>query len=368
MALLWLVSCGRTPLEGDTLASASGRASGSDDATHDDGNSYDGPSIPDDDDDGADVGGGELPPPDDPVPDFGSQLPPATCAMAPPLPAGPSCADAPARQLLELEGWNATSIVDDDRIYVAVTFWESSFYRIDKCTGDVELLGPAGMNPAELAIVDDRLLWTDYINPGYLWEMPKHGGDAVVIAELTQPLALVVAGDWIFYSANEGLFRMPKAGGASELFIGPERWYAYLTYDGALLFGNEGIVPSVGWIDPSDGTYGGIPTLQQVGDVLADCEWIFWPDEYGRLQRFSRATGTTENLDLPIYRMTHDATHVFASTGESTLVAIDKGTGDAVVVADLPGQLPWRSTVDETHVYWTFADSGDLWMAPKPPR
>jgi hypothetical protein len=93
---------------------------------------------------------------------------------------------------------------------------------------------------------------------------------------------------------------------------------------------------------------------------------MFWSDEYGRLQRLDRATGAAENLDIPIYRLTHDATHVFASTGDSRVLAIDKSSGDAVVVGDVPGETPWRVAVDETHVYWTFAGSGDVMMAAKP--
>ena len=366
MALLWIVSCGRSPLEGDTLASASGRASGSDDATNDEGISYDGPSIPDDD--GADVGSDEFPPPpDDPLPDFGSRLPPAACAMAPPLPAGPSCANAPTvpRQLLDLEGWSASLTVDDDSIYVVVKFWESSIYRIDKCSGEVSLLGPAGMNPGNIVVVDDRLLWTDYVDVGALWEMPKDGGDPIVVGEGTMALGLTLADDWIFYSAHEGLFRMPRSGGTPELWVGPERWYIALSYDGVLLFANDGLVPSVAWVDPLDGSFGGVAT-PNYGDVLADCEWVFWANEFAELQRLDRATGSSENLATRIYRLTQDATRIYATTGDSRVLAIDKASGDTQLVGDNPGEIPWRVAVDETHVYWTFADSGDVWMAPKP--
>ncbi|MBC8074301.1 MAG: NmrA family NAD(P)-binding protein [Deltaproteobacteria bacterium] len=79
----------------------------------------------------------------------------------------------------------------------------------------------------------------------------------------------------------------------------------------------------------------------------------------------ARRVASTTPIETVLTGLLH-ADHVFASTGDSRVLAIDKDTGEAVTVGDVPGELPWRVAVDETHVYWTFADSGDVWSAPKP--
>ncbi|HWB81718.1 MAG TPA: hypothetical protein VG755_42440 [Nannocystaceae bacterium] len=357
MALVCMVACGRSPLEGDTLASASG----SGEATTVDGDSFDGPSQR-----------ADLPPPDEPLPDVGGALPPpGECATAPALPAAPSCDDPPReqRQLFDDDtAYHATLAVDDDWVYLFVTsVWEpAQIYRIDKCSGDAELIGSAGQNNGYIVAVDDHLIWTDFVDQGHVWQLPKVGGRAIAIADAYLPLGLVLADDWIFYASHDGVFRIPRSGGAAEPFITVDAWpMASLSYDGATLFAARLDAPSSIWIDPSSATMGSV-AAEGFSDVVADCEWFFHADQLGQPHRIERATGATTPIGPPTYRFTQDATRLFASTGDSRVIAIDKQTGEDVLVGDVPDAVPWLVALDETHVYWTSADDGGLWVAPKP--
>lgn len=363
MALVVMIACGRSPLEHDTPASASGRATGSD--GDDDGASYDGPSIP-----AADLGGRDEPPPDGPSPDVGSELPPPSdCPTPPALPAGPSCADPPLDQRLMFssEAWEAVLAVDDDSVYIIENFWEpTKVFRVDKCSGESELLAAIGRNPANAIVVDDRLIWTDYDDPGHLYELPLAGGAARAIVDAAMPLGLALADQWIFFSSNDGLFRLPRAGGEVEPWLDDFHWFVNLAYDGELVFGNDDAERAVAWFDPLDASYGSMVVETYAGDVLPDCDWVFWADPYGELQRTDRASGTTTPIGASVYRFVQDATHVYASTGETQVIAVDKQTGEVIEVGDVPGDVPWRVAVDQTHVYWTSAKTGGLWVAPKP--
>jgi hypothetical protein len=369
VVLTVLGACGRSPF---TAASGSSEVSSSDDAATDEGDSNDGPTVSDGDDrdDGdRDDDTDDSRPGDDPRADVGSELPPpGFCADAPALPAGPGCDDVPTEQrlLFQTDASQGILTVDDEWIYFAANRSEPRLYRVDKCSGEAELLASEGMNPGNIVVVDDRVIWTDYDEPGSVWQVPKDGGDPVAIAELSWPLALAVADDWIFFSANEGLFRTPRAGGDVETWLGPDHWFVTLSYDGALLFGNDDFGPSIAWVDPLDASYGAMVTPNYRGDVVADCEHMFWANEFGELQRTNRSSGITENLGIQSYRFTQDTTHVFASTGETQVLAVDKQSGETETVGDVPGETPWRVAVDETHVYWSSAYSGGLWVAPKP--
>lgn len=355
LSMAILVGCGRTPLFGEYVASGSGESD-----TLDDDDSNDGPVEPD-----------ELDPPDEPTLDAASELPPAVCGVLPPVPSGPPC-DLPneTRHLLVLadEAQQAVLAVDDRSVYAVLNHHDGSrVMRIDKCSGDTQLLGGEGVNPGNVIVVDEHVIWTDYVPGGGVWRMPIDGGEAVAIATGDSPLGLALFDPWIVYSSFEGVFRIPRAGGDVEPVVeSDQRFFVNLTSDGVALFGNTSGAQTVSWIDPVDGSYGEYAVSAYPGDALADCEWLFWSDEYGYLHRTDRASGDDVDLGLGAYRFVQDATHVFASTGESQVLAVDKATGESRVVADLPGELPWRIAIDTTHVYWTSAVTGDVWAAPNP--
>lgn len=357
IALACFVACGRTGLGPGTLASASGQASDGDDAPEE------GPRDPEDDN-----SDGMLPP-DEPRPDLGSQLPPpSTCPDPPAIPAGPSCEDPPheQRMLFSSNATQAVLAVDDDAVYIIENGPEpTQLFRVDKCTGEAELLAAIGRNPANVIVVDDRVIWTDYDNPGHLYEVSLAGGDPIAIADVKMPLGLALADEWIFFSSEDGVFRLPRGGGTVEPWLDSTHWFVNLAYDGELVFGSEEAAGMIGWFDPLRGAYGGMVVEAYPGDVLADCSWLFWSDDYG-LNRTDRATGTTDAFEIRVYRFVHDSSHVYASTGDTRVLAIDKQTGEAAEVGDVPGDVPWRIAIDETHVYWTSAKTGDLWVAPKP--
>jgi hypothetical protein len=357
VAVTVLVGCGRTPLFGDRVASGSG-AAGESSTFVDDDESNDGPREPD-----------EIDPPDEPTLDVASELPPAECGVLPPVPSGPPC-DLPneTRHLLAEDAQQAVLTVDEESVYAVLNHLDGSqVVRIDKCSGETEWLDGAGVNPANVIVVDEHVIWTDYVPGGGVWRMPIDGGEPVAIATGDSPLALALFDPWIVYSSYEGVFRIPRGGGDVEPVVESElRFFVNLASDGVLLFGNAQAEQTIAWIDPLDGSYGEYAVKAYAGDVLADCEWLFWSDEYGFLHRIDRAGGDDVDLGLRVYRFVHDETHVFASTGESQVIAVDKATGESRVVADLPGETPWRIAIDTTHVYWTSAVTGDVWAAPNP--
>lgn len=360
LVLVMIAGCGRTPLFGDRLALSGGAdGDGSADDVSDDGDSNDGPIAPDEVD---------LPSDESPF-DVGSELPPAVCGMLPPTPAAAACKlPSEPQQLFSGEGFNAVLTVDDDWVYAVINRSPASeVVRIDKCSGDFETLAAEGLNPANVIVVDDHVVWTDYIPDGGVWQVPIEGGEPVAIATSNSPLALAVFDPWIVYSSYEGVFRILLGGGDVEPVVESSlRFFVSFASDGVALFGNVSSAQAIGWINPANGAYGEVAVSSFGGDVVADCQWVFWSDDFTNLHRIDRTTGDDEDLGYPVYRFVHDETHVFASTGDSQVIAIDKATAESRVVADLPGELPWRIAVDATHVYWTTARTGDVWSARNP--
>lgn len=289
--------------------------------------------------------------------------PPVACELRP-IPQGPACGSTTSpQQIAQLGGQIAAIAADDRLVYVATSGVESRVWAIDKCGGGAVDLADSGDNPGHLDLSDDAVLWTDYVDSGGLYSVPKSGGPRTMLAGSNLPLALVVVGD-VAYFGNASLWRVPLAGGEAEMMPAAGFSFVQLRWDGARVYwsaddGGGGI----GYTVPSSGD-SAIVVPGDPGAMLVDCEHAYFTDEYGALVRAPKDGGDVEAVGLYAFRMTQDVERVYYSDFESSVWALDKATTDIAEVATVTTS-PSHVAVDATHVYWG-DPGGGVWAAPKP--
>jgi uncharacterized protein DUF5050 len=148
----------------------------------------------------------------------------------------------PARSVSLSEFGGVSSVTDDEYIYWAV--FPGRLERAPKSGGSNQVLASKDTKVAQewsqLAVDDAFVYWLNVgsqdqrvkPNPGRIMKVPKSGGDVTVIVEREGLHDMAVSREHIYWTADDGVWREPKIGGAAEHFIeAQERWSNALALD-----------------------------------------------------------------------------------------------------------------------------------------
>jgi hypothetical protein len=188
----------------------------------------------------------------------------------------------------------------------------------------------------------------------------------------------------VTYEGHDGVFRVPRGGGAAEVLAPDQEWSRDLAVDDATIY----------WVRGHGATPGGaVSAMPKAGGavreiapheadahlVAVDSTHVYWANGGGydggggtgkaEIRRMRKQGGPVETVaamaGVVRLQLADDALYVLADSGPSSgsgIVARVPKSGGAVTVLAASGPSPADLDLDDTHLYWTLR--GEFEMPP----
>ncbi len=246
-------------------------------------------------------------------------------------------------------------------------------HRVSKCGGAVETMASAGGNPCRIKMDHLFVYISDLVNNSAIYSVAKSNGSLGVIAgnlKQTCP-SVVVTDDAVLFSGHSepGIWKVGKFWkGAPELAHDTGgKFPGWIDTDGAYIYWNQTWDDKVERIPLTGGPSEFVTDELGSYPFEVSCEHVYGnnPNTPG-FWRVPVTGGPPEKVALEsAHRSTIADTHVYyTAAGSHEIIEVPLAGGAPAQVAKIgnPGLL----AVDATHVFWSDPDAAVIRMAPRP--
>lgn len=246
-------------------------------------------------------------------------------------------------------------------------------HRVSKCGGAVETMASAGGNPCRIKMDHLFVYISDLVNNSAIYSVAKSKGSLGVIAGNLQQTcpSVVVTDDAILFSGHQepGIWKVDKFWkDAPELAHDTDgKFPGWIDTDGAYIYWNQTWDDKVERIPLTGGPSEFVTDELGSYPFEVSCEHVYGnnPNTPG-YWRVPVTGGPPEKVALEsAHRSTIADTHVYyTAAGSHEIIEVPLAGGAPAQVAKIgnPGLL----AVDATHVFWSDPDAAVIRMAPRP--
>lgn len=211
-------------------------------------------------------------------------------------------------------------LTDDKYVY-----WASGhIWRTPKSGGETVKL--AAGKPTEMVMDDRNIYWQNYVGEGMppvpIHSAPKSGGEAKAITKPLIASGLVVDDGFVYWTQNEGIFRMPKSGGEPiKVYSPPDGQSAKgLTMDATHFYFAQGSGKNALVKILKDGSQPIqlAPAVNSTQKIAVDDENVYFVTDY---QMFSSALSKVSKTGGAVVQMDTGNLRSFAVSGQKVFIS-----------------------------------------------